>query len=226
VRLVKRYRIIDHKKEEGVEGLVSVMGVKLTEARHVAEKTVDRVFAKLGDTPPKSGTATTPLHGGQIQQFNAFLAQEVQRKPQQVSADAFQRLIHLYGSAYPEVLKYLDEGSPPAPARAVTCRAENINSLPSSKGEQSAESFSHSNENSQAGNPSLIRAEVLHGIREEMAQKLTDVVFRRTSLAIVGNQGDDVLRSTAAIMSKELGWDDIRTQREISEVKTVLSVRT
>src|SRR5919106_294280 len=99
-QLVKRYRIVDHKKEEGVEGLVSVMGVKLTEARHVAEKTIDLVFAKLGATPPKSATAKTPLHGGHIQQFSAFLSEEIQRKPERISADVFQRLIQLYGSAY------------------------------------------------------------------------------------------------------------------------------
>jgi glycerol-3-phosphate dehydrogenase len=71
-----------------------------------------------------------------------------------------------------------------------------------------------------------MRAEVLHGVREEMAQKLTDVVFRRTSSGIAGNQRDEALRSTAVIMSKELGWDDMRTQREISDSKAFLSTRT
>jgi glycerol-3-phosphate dehydrogenase len=226
VHLLKRYRIVDHKREEGVEGLVSVMGVKLTEARHVAEKTIDVVFEKLGETPPKSTTATTPLHGSQIQRFSDFLGHEARRKPQRVTADAFQRLIQLYGSAYPEVLKYLDEGSVLAPTKTLTCRSENTYSLSQPTGGQSAESFSHPNDSSQAGNCSLVRAEVLHGIREEMAQKLTDVVFRRTSLGITGKQEDDTLTSTAAIMAKELGWDDKRTQREISESKTFLAART
>ena len=218
VHLVKRYRIVDHKKEEGVEGLISVMGVKLTEARHVAEKTIDLVFEKLGDTLPKSATATTPLHGGQIQRFSDFLADEARRKPQGVTADAFQRVIQLYGSAYPEVLKYLDEGC--------TCRSENADSLSHPTIVQSAESSSHSNDSSRTDNSSLLRAEVLHGIREEMAQKLTDVVFRRTSLGIARDQADDAFRSAATTMAKELGWDDMRTQREISEVKTFLSART
>ena len=226
VQLVKRYRILDHKKEEGVEGLVSVMGVKLTEARHVAEKTIDLVFAKLGDTPPRSATAITPLYGGRIEQFSAFLAQEVQRKPEQVSEDAFQNLIHLYGSAYPEVLKYLDAEPASAPTRSVPCRPDHAFSLSHPTGEQSVESFSGIKDSSQAGDSALSCAEVLHGIREEMAQKLTDVLFRRTSLGIVGNQGNDALKSTAAIMSKELGWDDMRTQREIGEVKTFLSAKT
>jgi glycerol-3-phosphate dehydrogenase len=227
VQLLKRYRIVDHEQEEGVEGLVSVMGVKLTEARHVAEKTIDLVFAKLGTKPPKSVTATTSLHGGQIPLFNAFLTEEAQKKPQQVSAGAFQRLIQLYGSAYPEVLKYLDEGCALSPAKKNgACHSENLCSPSRQTGDQSAESFSGIKDSSQAGDSALTCAEVLHGIREEMAQKLTDVLFRRTSLGIVGNQGNDALESTAAIMSKELGWDDMRTQREIGEVKTFLSART
>jgi glycerol-3-phosphate dehydrogenase len=225
VQLVKRYRIVDHKKE-GIEGLVSVVGVKLTEARHVAEKTVDLVFAKLGEKPRKSATARTSLHGGQIGQFSVFLTDEVRRKPQQVSADAFQRLIQLYGSAYPEVLKYLGESSTLAPTKTITCRSEDAYPPSHPMGEQSAKSFSRPNDGCQAGNSSLIRAEVLHGIREEMAQKLTDVVCRRTSLGIAGDQRDDTLRSAAVIMSKELSWDDMRTQREITEVKTFLSART
>ena len=226
VQLVTRYRIVDHKKEEGVEGLVSVMGVKLTEARHVAEKTIDLVFAKLGETPPKSATAKTPLHGGHIHQFSAFLTEEIQRKPQRISADVFQRLIQLYGSAYPEVLKYLDDDYVLSPTKTATCRSEDTYSPSHRTGKQSAASFFHPNDTSQAGSCSLMRAEVLHGVREEMAQKLTDVVFRRTSSGIAGNQRDEALRSTAVIMSKELGWDDMRTQREISDSKAFLSTRT
>jgi glycerol-3-phosphate dehydrogenase len=226
VQLLKRYRIVDHKKEEGIEGLVSVMGVKLTEARHVAEKTIDLVFAKLGETPPKSATTKTPLHGGQIPQLSAFLTEQLQRKPQHVSADAFQRLVQFYGSAYPDVLKYLDESFILSSTKTVTCRSENGHSPSRSEGRQSVENLSSPNDTSTAGNSSLIRAEILHSIREEMAQKLTDVVFRRTSLGIVGNQRGDVLRNTAAIMAKELGWNGVTTQREINEAKTFLSART
>lgn len=225
VQLVKRYRIVDHKKEKGVEGLVSVIGVKLTEARHVAEKAVDLVFAKLGGKPPKSATATTLLHGGHIRQFSAFITEEVKGNPVYASADDFQRLIQLYGSAYPDVLRYLDEGCALSPAKTIS-HSVNMYSSSHRTEEQSVAIFSRPNDSSPAGNRSLIHAEVLHGIREEMAQKLTDVVFRRTTLGIAGKQGDDVLRSTAAIMSKELGWDDMRTLQEISEVKTFFSART
>ena len=217
VQLLKRYRILDHATEDGIAGLVSVMGVKLTEARHVAEKTIDLIFAKLGYTSPKSRTANTPLYGGDIPVFSAFLSQEVQRIPQQGSTDAFRRLIHLYGSAYPEVLKYLENTTKPN-----ACHSSDSYSLSCRERQRSAEA-SHVNSSSHACNSSLTAAEVRYSVREEMAQKLTDVVFRRTSLGLAGNRGDVALDASAAIMSRELGWDDLRSRREVDEVKMVFS---
>lgn len=69
----------------------------------------------------------------------------------------------------------------------------------------------------------VIKAEIVYGIREEMAQKLTDVVFRRTELGSGGNPGDTALKTCAAIMAKEFGWDEYRIQTEIGEVKAVFS---
>jgi glycerol-3-phosphate dehydrogenase len=111
VQLIKRHRIHDERGEEGLDGLISVMGVKFTEARHVAEKGVDLVFRKLGRTPPKCATAVTPLYGGQIPRFLDFLAQAMSTKPRGLDAEALRRLICHYGSAYPEVLPYLDGGA-------------------------------------------------------------------------------------------------------------------
>ena len=70
----------------------------------------------------------------------------------------------------------------------------------------------------------VLKAEVLHGIREEMAQKLTDVIFRRTELGMGGNPGQDCLAKCAEIMGKELGWDAARCHQEINEVKTIFSL--
>jgi glycerol-3-phosphate dehydrogenase len=203
---VRRYRIRDHQKEEGVEGLVSVIGVKFTEARHVAEKVVDLVFSKLGKKPPKSTTAFTPLYGGQIEQFNAFLAQQMQRSSEGLSAETIRHLVYHYGSSYPEVLKYFAD----------------VLSSPQTLGVTSCSEYPSS---SSPGDDSLAKAEVLHGIREEMAQKLSDVVFRRAGLGTAGNPGDACLETCAAVMAKELGWDEVRTQRELKEVKAVFSTR-
>ena len=67
----------------------------------------------------------------------------------------------------------------------------------------------------------VIKAEILYGIKEEMAQKLTDVLLRRTELGSAGNPGNECLKVCATIMAKELGWDAIRIQRELEEAKAV-----
>jgi glycerol-3-phosphate dehydrogenase len=66
----------------------------------------------------------------------------------------------------------------------------------------------------------VTRAEVLHAVREEMAQKLTDVVLRRTDLGWAGFPGEKAVETCAQLMARDLGWDDFRTQQEIEECRT------
>lgn len=66
------------------------------------------------------------------------------------------------------------------------------------------------------GSP-VIKAEVLHGIREEMAQKLSDIILRRTELGTAGHPGDACLSTCADIMAAELHWNGWRTQKELEE---------
>jgi glycerol-3-phosphate dehydrogenase len=189
VQLVKNCRVCDHEKEDGVGGLISVVGVKFTEARHVAERTVDLVFRKLGKMPPQSTTAATPLHGGRIENLQSFLTQEIQRSPRNFNAEIIQQLIYDYGSAYPAVLKYLDGD---------------------------AESVETSSDESR-----VFRAQVRHAVEEEMAQKLTDVMFRRLTL-MNGPAKETRLKTCASIVSKELGWNSGKTRSEIEEAQAAL----
>jgi len=64
----------------------------------------------------------------------------------------------------------------------------------------------------------VLRAEVAHAVRAEMAQHLVDVVARRTPLGSAGHPGDAAARAAAAIMQQELGWDDASTAREIASL--------
>ena len=65
----------------------------------------------------------------------------------------------------------------------------------------------------------VIKSQVIHAVREEMALKLSDVVFRRTGMGTIGNPGEECLKTCAAMMSEELHWDSSRVQRELTEVK-------
>ena len=61
-------------------------------------------------------------------------------------------------------------------------------------------------------------AQVVHGVRAEMAQKLADVIFRRTDLGTAGDPGHEAVSTCAEIMAPELGWDRKRISQELSEV--------
>jgi glycerol-3-phosphate dehydrogenase len=69
--------------------------------------------------------------------------------------------------------------------------------------------------------PVMIAAEIVHGIREEMALKLSDVVFRRTDMGQFRCPTLESLWSAARIMAKELDWDGNRTHHEVQEVLAV-----
>ncbi len=183
VQLAKHYQIHDYR-EQGLQGLMSVVGVKYTTARHVAQQVVDRVFQSWGQKPPKSRSSVASLHGGQIPQFETFLQAEIAKRPHGLGGKAICHLVYNYGSAYEEVLKYLDRQDNPV---------------------------------------AVLKAEVLHGVREEMAQKLSDVVFRRTELGSAGHPGNETLKICAEIMGTQLSWSPAKIQQELQEVERVFA---
>jgi glycerol-3-phosphate dehydrogenase len=185
VRLVKEHRIVDHAHADGVDGLVTVVGVRFTTARLVAEKAVDLVAGKLGRGVPRARTAVTPVYGGEIADVRAFVERESRAGACGLSADVLMPLVRNYGTAYPEVLRCIGENR---------CRSERI------------------------GSSNVIAAEVVHAVREEMAQKLADVVFRRTELGTAAHPGESALRACAALMAAELAWSDERVRTELDEV--------
>ena len=71
------------------------------------------------------------------------------------------------------------------------------------------------------GASTVIKAEVIHAIRDEMAQKLGDVVFRRTELGTGGYPGEVALKACADVMASELRWDEGRVEKETGEVRAL-----
>jgi glycerol-3-phosphate dehydrogenase len=65
----------------------------------------------------------------------------------------------------------------------------------------------------------VIKAEVVHAVRNEMAVKLADVVLRRTDIGSAEYPGDAALTEAARIMAGELGWSEDIIESEISETK-------
>jgi len=59
--LVTRHRLIDHEREDGIPGLISVQGVKYTTARGVAQEVVDIALRRLDRRAGPCRTASTRL---------------------------------------------------------------------------------------------------------------------------------------------------------------------
>ena len=68
------------------------------------------------------------------------------------------------------------------------------------------------------GGSHVLGGEVLHAVREEMAIRLVDVVFRRTDLGTGDDPGLPAIRATAEVMGAALDWSTEQTEREVAEV--------
>jgi glycerol-3-phosphate dehydrogenase len=60
--------------------------------------------------------------------------------------------------------------------------------------------------------------------RNELVVHLSDIVLRRTTIAIEGRLSYEGLTDIAGIAAKALGWDAVRIEHEISDVVTLLKV--
>ena len=131
VRLVRSGKIHDHKAESDLEGLITVIGVKYTSARRVAEKAVDLAFRHLGKKNPACTTRHMRLQDGQMESFSGYLAQANHEEKESMNVQLVDHLVRSYGSEYPKVVRgigkksdmeVLSLGSPDV-LRAVTLHA-------------------------------------------------------------------------------------------------------
>ncbi len=192
VQLAKDYRICDHEKEGGTKGLLSIVGVKLTESRYVAEQTVDLALQKLGRKPQKSQTSHTPVYGGDIADLSSYVKSETQQCSDSIHAGSVPSLVSRYGSQYPEVLSLVQH--------------ENSNSMVDPLDQ-------------------ILKAEVRYSIREESAQRLSDVIFRRLDWNNCDRSLQDRLEVCADVMGQELGWSSRKREEEVTTVQSTFRAK-
>lgn len=111
VRLARDGVVIDHQSGEGVAGLISILGVKYTTARAVAQRAVDLAVHKLGLRAAKCRTHLTPVKGGHIGDFRDYLKQALGEAPQGMNEDLVEHLVCTYGSEYRTLLQYITKQS-------------------------------------------------------------------------------------------------------------------
>ncbi|MGI8896809.1 MAG: glycerol-3-phosphate dehydrogenase [Pyrinomonadaceae bacterium] len=104
----------ENKNEEGItrrhfirespdqEGLLSIVGGKLTTYRNLAEQTVDLIGRKLGKDSPKCSTAGGGLPGAEAKHFRSF--SEKFKRDSGLSSQTSERLLRVYGTRASKVL--------------------------------------------------------------------------------------------------------------------------
>lgn len=106
VKLTRDGVVIDHQEQAGVSGLISILGVKYTTARMVAEQGVNLAVFKLGTKARECQTHTTPVRGGRIDDFRAFLHQARAEIAGVVNERSIEHLVYTYGSEYGNLVQY------------------------------------------------------------------------------------------------------------------------
>ncbi len=107
----KRYRLIDHAIADRVEGLITVLGVKWTTARDVAEKSVTLVLRKLGRLDTPCDTADIPLFGAPQVSPDQALRDLITQCPDWADETLITNLYETYGTDATSVLR-LAENNP------------------------------------------------------------------------------------------------------------------
>ena len=105
LRFGKRSLLIDHQRAHGLDGLITLVGVRATTARGMATKAVDSVFQKLKRSAPPSRTSKITLPGGDIEDFGVFMSEIVGHYATDYAPETLQSLAHNYGSTLTELTR-------------------------------------------------------------------------------------------------------------------------
>ncbi|RMH54332.1 MAG: hypothetical protein D6685_14920, partial [Bacteroidetes bacterium] len=98
VSLLRQGQVIDHARDDGVEGLITAIGVKFTTARHLAEQVVDLVVRKGARPASACRTRHEPIPGGHLADWRAFLDEQRADWPVPMPEARIERLVRTYGT--------------------------------------------------------------------------------------------------------------------------------
>lgn len=103
LKFAHRSRIIDHGRERGLDGLITLIGVRYTTGPFDAVEAVDLACRKLG-RQADSRLAWTAVRGGDVPDFEALVRRIIAEAPAGMDGAAARALAHNHGSASGEVL--------------------------------------------------------------------------------------------------------------------------
>ncbi len=134
VELQKKAQVVDHAREEGVEGLVSMVGVKWTSARAVADRAVALACRKLGRASKTARPSRLP--GSDFERHDEWLARAAKELPSNLDEKAGLHLMRSFGTRVdvllrltqerPELAAPVQQGSPVIGAEIVHAAREEM----------------------------------------------------------------------------------------------------
>ncbi len=107
LRYGKRSRLVDHARAGGLEGLITLLGVRYTTGRAEAARAVELAFRKLGRRAPPCRTGETPLPGAGFASFDELLRGALDGRPATLGSDTVECLVRNHGADHREVLGLL-----------------------------------------------------------------------------------------------------------------------
>jgi glycerol-3-phosphate dehydrogenase len=185
--VTRRHILYEHGERDGVQGLWSLQGGKITTARTLAEECVDRVarFLDRPDLARLHPTRRARYPGAPQQPWGAFRPQAIAtaRATLGVDADVAAHLVDTYGARWPEVAS-----CDPAP---------------------------DARERLHPAHPHIV-AEVTWAVRREDARDLSDLLLRRTTLGLAADGAPEAARAAAERMALLLGWSREERERQVA----------
>jgi glycerol-3-phosphate dehydrogenase len=127
----KRSNLIDHRKTHGVDGLVTLIGIRYTTARADSAKAIDIAVGKLGARAPRRDSSRIPIMGGDIPDFEDFVRTITQKQRLGINDSVMRALAHNYGTGMDQVLAYAekDAGLAQTLGDTTVIKAEVINAI-------------------------------------------------------------------------------------------------
>jgi glycerol-3-phosphate dehydrogenase len=104
LKFAHRSRLVDHAKERGLEGLLTLVGVRYTTGPVEAAEAVDLICGRLAKPAATSRLETTPVRGGAFEDFEALVGEVVAEMAGAVPLSTLRALAHNHGAAALEVL--------------------------------------------------------------------------------------------------------------------------
>jgi len=186
-KVSRKHALHDHARRDGVPGIVSVVGGKITGYRAIAEEVGDLVARRLGHTDRgDSVTQLRPLPGGHLADLSTYVEQTIWPRAQALGLDRQQaeHLGSIYGSLAPQVLDRA-ERDPKLVTRV--CHHQ----------------------------PTIL-AQLERAVADEWAVTLADVLLRRTPLGLQACQALDCLDSIAQQTAGLLGWTAAERDEQVA----------